>query len=886
MTLRSLDSLFNPSSIALVGASKTPGTVGYVLARNLMSAGFDGPIMPVNPKHRAIGGVLTWPNVASLPVTPELAVVSTPADSVPGVVADLREKGTKAAIVVTAGFGEGGDRTGLSRAAALQKAAGDVRIVGPNVLGVMVPGIGLNAGFAGRTPLAGDLAFVAQSGAVLASVLDWATARGIGFSHMVSLGDMLDVDFGDMLDYLGRDPRVRAILLYIEAIKDVRKFMSAARAAARMKPVVVVKGGRQPEGARAASSHTGALAGSDAVYDAAFRRAGMLRVTDMAELFDAVETLSRAPRISGERLAILTNGGGMGVLATDGLIDEGGTLAALSDETIASLDAALPPTWSHGNPVDIIGDAPAGRYGAAMEALLADDGVDAILVLNTPTAVADSTVAAEAVVGTLAEHHPPVLACWLGAESVAARKLFATRGVPTYDTPGEAVRSFMHMVRYRGNQKLLMQVPPSVPQDFEPDTQAVRAMIDGALGVGRDWLTEPEAKAVLRAYGIPVVDTAIAATPEEAAKAAADMPGPYVVKILSRDIVHKSDIGGVALDLDTPEEVAAATRGILARARDRAPDATIDGVVVQRMVRRPAAYELIAGVSEDPQFGPVLLFGQGGHGVEEIGDTAMALPPLNSLLARSLIERTRIYRLLRGYRDRPPVALDAIILTLIQTAQLATDFAEIVELDINPLLADPDGVIALDARIRIAPAEGPAQARLAIRPYPREMEGHVHLRDGTEIAVRPIQPEDAPALHEMVSRAAAEDLRLRFFQPMRRLPEQLAARLTQIDYDREMAFVSLDPADGAITGVGRLMADPDLREAEYAIIVRTDWKGRGLGYALMNRIITFATERGIETIYGEVLRENEPMLRMAKELGFTVAANPDEPGVIDVRRSI
>jgi acetyltransferase len=886
MTLRSLDSLFNPSSIALVGASKTPGTVGYVLARNLMSAGFDGPIMPVNPKHRAIGGVLTWPNVASLPVTPELAVVSTPADSVPGVVADLREKGTKAAIVVTAGFGEGGDRTGISRAAALQKAAGDVRIVGPNVLGVMVPGIGLNAGFAGRTPLAGDLAFVAQSGAVLASVLDWATARGIGFSHMVSLGDMLDVDFGDMLDYLGRDPRVRAILLYIEAIKDVRKFMSAARAAARMKPVVVVKGGRQPEGARAASSHTGALAGSDAVYDAAFRRAGMLRVTDMAELFDAVETLSRAPRISGERMAILTNGGGMGVLATDGLIDEGGTLAALSDETIASLDAALPPTWSRGNPVDIIGDAPAERYRAGMEALLDDKGIDAILVLNTPTAVADSMVAAEAVVGTLAERHPPVLACWLGAESVAARKLFATRGVPTYDTPGEAVRSFMHMVRYRGNQKLLMQVPPSVPHDFEPDTQAVRAMIDVALGAGRDWLTEPEAKSVLRAYGIPVVDTAIAATPEEAAKAAADMPGPYVVKILSRDIVHKSDIGGVALDLDTPEEVSAATRAILARARDRAPDATIEGVVVQQMVRRPAAYELIAGVSEDPQFGPVLLFGQGGHGVEEIGDTAMALPPLNSLLARSLIERTRIYRLLRGYRDRPPAALDAIVLTLIQTAQLATDFAEIVELDVNPLLADPDGVIALDARIRIAPAEGPAQARLAIRPYPREMEGHVHLRDGTEIAVRPIQPEDAPALHEMVSRADAEDLRLRFFQPMRRLPEQLAARLTQIDYDREMAFVSLDPADGAITGVGRLMADPDLREAEYAIIVLTDWKGRGLGYALMNRIITFATERGIQTIHGEVLRENEPMLRMARELGFKAAPNPDEPGVIDVRRKI
>lgn len=886
MTLRSLESLFNPSSIALIGASKTPGTVGYVLARNLMSAGFDGPIMPVNPKHRSIGGVLTWPDVESLPVTPELAVISTPRDVVPAILADLRARGTKVAIVVTAGFGEGGDRSGLLLADALREAAGDMRIVGPNVLGVMVPAIGFNAGFAAKQPLAGDLAFVAQSGAVLASVLDWATARGIGFSHMVSLGDMQDVDFGDMLDYLGRDPHVRAILLYIEAIKDARKFMSAARAAARMKPVVVVKGGRQPEGARAARSHTGAMAGSDAVYDAAFRRAGMLRATDMAELFDAVETLSRAPRIVGERLAIITNGGGMGVLATDGLIDEGGTLAALSDETVGRLDAVLPPTWSRGNPVDIIGDAPAERYRAGMEALLADDEVDAILVLNTPTAVADSMVAAEAVVGTLGERHRPVLASWLGAESVAARKLFATRGVPTYDTPGEAVRSFMHMVRYRRNQKMLMQVPPSVPQDFEPDSQAVRAMIDTVLGAGRDWLTEPEAKAVLRAYGVPVTDAVIAATPEEAAKAAADMPGPYVVKILSRDIVHKSDIGGVALDLDTPEAVGAATRTLLARAGERAPDAVIDGVAVQQMIRRPAAYELIVGVSEDPQFGPVLLFGQGGHAVEEIGDTAMALPPLNSLLARSLIERTRIYRLLRGYRDYPPVALDAVVLTLIQVAQLATDFAEIVELDINPLLADPDGVIALDARIRITPAPGPAHARLAIRPYPQEMEGHVHLRDGAEVAVRPIQPEDAPALHEMVSRAAAEDLRLRFFQPMRRLPEQLAARLTQIDYDREMAFISLDPADGTITGVGRLMADPDLSEAEYAIIVRTDWKGRGLGYALMNRIIAFAEERGIGTVHGEVLRENEPMLRMAKDLGFTAVPNPDEMGIIDVRRKV
>jgi acetyltransferase len=567
MTVRSLESLLNPSSIALVGASKTPSSVGWVLARNLMSGGFDGPIMPVNPNHRAIGGVLTWPDVSSLPVVPELAVVSTPAEVVPDVVAELRDKGCKAVVVVTAGFGEGSDPKGYERAEALKQAAGDMRILGPNVLGVMVPGIGLNAGFSQRAPIAGDLAFVAQSGAVLASVLDWASRRGIGFSHLVALGDMLDVDFGDLLDYLGRKPEVRAVLLYVEAIHEARGFMSAARATARMKPVVVVKGGRRPEGAKAAMSHTGALAGSDEVYDAAIRRAGMLRVTDMAELFDAVETLSRAPRIRGRRMAIVTNGGGMGVMATDGLIDEGGQLATLSEETIARLDAVLPATWSRGNPVDIIGDATPERYEAALQIVLEDPDTDAVLVMNTPTAVGDSTAAARSVVDQLPKSRLPILTCWLGSDAATpARRLFAENGIPSYDTPGEAARAFMHMVRYRDNQALLMQVPPSVPQEFEPDRAAVRAMLDKVLNEGRQWLTEPESKEALRAYGLPAVETEIASTPEEAAASARGMQGPYVVKILSTDIVHKSDIGGVMLDLETPDAVEAAARTILSRA--------------------------------------------------------------------------------------------------------------------------------------------------------------------------------------------------------------------------------------------------------------------------------------------------------------------------------
>jgi len=894
MTVRNLEYVFKPASVALIGASPEPGSVGVVTARNLFGGGFAGPIMPVNPRHHSIEGVLTYPDIASLPETPDLAVIATPAETVPGIVAELGERGTKAAVVITAGFGEGADVHGKALQTAMLEAARPhlMRIVGPNCVGVMVPGIGLNAGFAHIAPQPGKLAFVAQSGAVLTSVLDWATGRGIGFSHMVSLGDMADVDFGDMLDYLARDADTRAILLYVEAVREARKFMSAARAAARAKPVIAIKAGRHEEGARAAASHTGALAGADKIYDAAFRRAGMLRVFEMDELFDAVETLAKGGRPHGDRLAIVSNGGGIGVLATDSLIDRGGTLARLGDETMARLDAALPPTWSHGNPVDIIGDAPPGRYAEAVDALLDDPGVDAALVLNCPTAVASSTEAARAVIEAAGERRDRVLTSWLGSAAVAeARQLFAEHRIPSYDTPDQAVRAFLHMVQYRRNQETLMETPPSVPEAFTPDQEAARAVMEAVLDDGRVWLMEPEAKAVLAAYGIPVARTLAAETPQQAAAHAAELGGPVALKILSPDILHKSDIGGVALDLAGPTAVRAAAEAMLERAQAAAPDARLRGFAVEPMVRWPGAHELIVGVTDDVQFGPVILFGHGGTAVEVIADEAVALPPLNMRLAHEVMSRTRIHRLLVGYRERPPAALDEIALALLKVAQLVTDFAEIEELDINPLLAEESGVLALDARIRLDPkARGQAPtARLAIRPYPNELEETVELEDGRRLLMRPVRPEDEPMFHEGFKKLSAEDIRLRFFTPLRRLSHDMAARLTQIDYDREMALVLADPAPpgtAEIYGVARITADPDNERAEFAIIVRSDMKGKGLGWQLMQRLIEHARRRGIGEMYGEVLAENVNMLKLAENLGFSRAAAAEEAGIVEVRLTL
>lgn len=915
MTIRNLDLLFNPRSVAVIGASNRAGSLGAVLTRKLLEGGLDGPIMPVNPKYTHIQSIPAYPDIAALPAAPDLAVIATPPDTVPGLIAELGAAGTRAAIVITAGFSDG-------KGATLKKAMLDaarphlLRIVGPNCLGVLAPPAGLNASFGHIAPGKGHLAFVTQSGAILTSIIDWAAERELGFSHLVSLGDMSDVDFGDMLDYLANDANTHAILLYVEAITQPRKFMSAARAAARSKPVIVVKAGRFAESAAAATSHTGALAGTDAVYDAAFRRAGMLRVYELSELFDAAETLGRTAHPGGDRLTILTNGGGLGVMATDALMEQGGQLAVLPDEAIRELNAVLPATWSGANPVDIIGDAPQARYAKALEILLESDHQDAILVLNAPTAIASSLDAARAVVETMraapgaaaskephrpvisGHHAPTILTSWVGgARARDAARLFADNGVPTFSTPAAAVRGFMHLATWRRNQILLLETPPSLPEEFDPDTAAARAQVADLLAHGAEWLDAIAAKRLLATYDIPIAVTLAAATPAEAAAAASRLGGPVALKILSPDITHKTDVGGVRLNLADPVAVEAAAADMQAHIAATVPEARLDGFMVEQMIARPGAYELIAGMTTDRQFGPVILFGQGGTAVEVSDDKTLALPPLNLRLARSMIEQTRIYRQLRGFRGLPAVDIDAIALTLIKLAQLIADVPEIQEIDINPLLADADGVVALDARVRLAPVPAAASAtggtpgsadRLAIRPYPKELEEEITAGDETFL-LRPIVPEDEPALQAAFTRLTQEEVRFRFTVPRKSLPYVDAARFTQIDYDREMAFVLTQRgvrAGGEIFGVARLHADPDNECAEYAIIVRKEFTGRGLGVLLMNRLVAYARARGTAEIFGYVLGDNHRMLDICAEIGFSRTTLPDDPAVFRVSLSL
>ncbi len=879
MSVRNLQHLFAPRSVALVGASAREGSVGATVLRNLLAGGFAGPVYPVNPKYRTLAGLECHASVAGLPQAPSLAVICTPAATVPGIIKALGERGTRAAIVLSAGLNgpAGGGRT--LRQAALDAARPfTLRLLGPNCVGLLVPGIGLNASFAHTSAQPGKIAFVSQSGALVTAVLDWANARGIGFSRFISLGDSADVDFGDVLDYLAGDRDTGAILLYVEDIRHARKFMSAARAAARSKPVVVLKAGRMPEGARAAASHTGALAGADDIYDAAIRRAGMLRVLTTEDLFGAVETLARARPLAGERLAILTNGGGPGVLAADALAAGGGQLAALAPATIAALDAVLPPTWSRANPVDIIGDAPVGRYVQALDALLKDPGCDAILLIHAPTAIVPSEAIAAALAPLAAAAGKNVLACWMGGAAVAqARRTCGAAGMPVFDTPEDAVGAFLQIVHYRRNQDLLMQVPPAACLGEAADRGAARAIAQAALAAGRELLSEPEAKAVLAAYHIPVVETRRAASVDEAAQAAARIGYPVALKLLSPDVSHKSDVGGVALDLEDEAALRSAAARIgqqLARLR---PEARLEGFTVQQMARRPQAHELIVGVATDPVFGPAILFGQGGVAVEVMADHAVALPPLNLVLARDLVGRTRVARLLAGYRNRPPADMDAILATLMRISQLVADIPELVELDINPLLADSDGVLALDARIRVALADRSASSldRLAIRPYPQELEQQVAWQ-GAPLTVRPIRPEDGPAHVAFFAALTPDDVMYRMFVRMRELGPSQLARFTQIDYDREMAFIATRGADGSAEtlGVARIVADPDNISAEFAVTVRSDLKGQGLGKLLMARLVDYCRSRGLREIVGEALPVNTRVLRLARSLGFTLAPAP------------
>ncbi len=888
MSVRNLDALFHPKSVAIVGASERPGSIGAAVTRNALAGGFAGPVHLVNRKGGTILGRGAVKRVRDLAVPPDLAVIATPPETVPGLVAELGRAGTRAAVVITAGFGEGGNTEGARRRQAILDAAKPhlLRVVGPNCVGFLAPTLGLNASFAPASPPAGKIAFVGQSGAVLVAVIDWAADRGIGFSYLVSTGNMADVDFGDVIDYLALDGETRAILLYIEGLTEARKFMSAARAAARLKPVVVLKAGRNTEGARAAKSHTGAMAGSDAVYDAAFRRAGVLRVYGLGELFDATEVLglARPPRTDG--LAILTNGGGFGVLATDDLVALGGRLAQFGPQTMAALDKVLPATWSHANPADIIGDADAQRYLAALAPIAADPGVGAVLVLNAPTALASSEDAAKAVAGSGIAEKVPLLACWMGGRSAeAGRRVLEKAGIPAYDTPLRAVRAFRHLVEFGKSQAALMETPPSIPPEAPPDRALAERIVAGALGEGRSLLTEPEAKAVIAAYGIPAVPTAVARD-EAAAVAAAERLGfPVALKILSRDITHKSDVGGVRLSLDSGDGVAKAAREMRLRVAARRPDARIDGFTVSRMIRRPDAYELILGATEDALFGPVLMFGQGGTAAEIVGDRAMALPPLNLALADGMMARTRIDRLLRGFRDRRPAARREIALTLVKLSRLVADLDTVAELDINPLLADGDGVLALDARIVVrARPPGERARRFAIRPYPSELERAIQ-RNGARYRIRPIQPEDEPALVQAFGRLSPDDVRMRFFAPLKSLSHEMAARLTQIDYDREMALV-LAEEPGEFAGIVRIAADPDFEKAEFAIIVLSHVQGRGIGRLLMDEIIAYAKTRGIKQVFGDVLAENQRMLNLARDLGFALKTVAEGPSVIRVTKAL
>ncbi|RUW88851.1 GNAT family N-acetyltransferase [Mesorhizobium sp. M7A.F.Ca.US.011.01.1.1] len=887
MTIRNLEQAFAPKSVAVFGASARGGSVGRVVFDNIVSGGFEGEIWPVNPKYTQVAGRHCYAKTADLPDIPDLGVIVTPPETVPGIVRDLAEKGTRAAVVITAGLTR---ENGLRQA--MLDAAKPVlfRIIGPNTVGLMIPPLKLNAGFAHMAAKPGNIALLSQSGAIATSLIDWAADNNVGFSQIVSLGDMADVDVGDCLDMLAGDARTRAIVMYLETIPNPRKFISAARAAARVKPVIAIKAGRHEQSAKAAATHTGALSGADRVVDAALLRAGILRVKGLTELFDAAETIARFTPLERARVGIVTNGGGTGVLAIDQLIDCGGELAALSPATIERLNVVLPPTWSRANPVDIIGDATPERYKAAVEAVAAEPGTDVVLVMNCPTGLSSPLAAASAVADLAREGMiagKPVLTCWLGERTArAGRQILQDARIASFATPADAATAVSYLSEWSRAQRALMRAPSSSSEDVAGDRKAVLAIFRQVAKEGRRMLTEPEAKAAISAYRMPVPETIVAKTPAEAEAAAGRLlksSEQVVVKLLSKAISHKSDIGGVVLGIANAAAAGEAARAIEARVRKHAPQTDIEGYAVQPMVVRKQAQELILGMSRDPIFGPAILFGAGGVAVEVMDDIAIALPPLDDVLAGDLIAQTRIGRLLAGFRDRKPADRGAIVTALNGLSQMIVDFPCLVSMDINPLLADAEGVIALDARIEIEPERveepGPNPA-LAIRPYPSGWEKEFSA-GGMRYHIRPIKPADIALYPEFLARISPDDLRLRFLAPRKSFSDQMLKRLTQLDYDRNMAFVALETSTGLLAGISRLSCDPDHAVAEYALLVRTDLQGHGLGWELLKQIVDYAKADGIGRIEGIVLSENVKMLAMCREFGFSVRHHPSEPGLVE-----
>jgi acetyltransferase len=871
-----LNRILKPRHVAVVGASEKAGTIGSALMKNLIDGGFSGTLLPVNPKYKTIHGHESFGSVSALEALVDLAIIATPIHSVADIVNECVEKKVGGAIIISAGGKEVGEQGREIEEKIRQIAYGSgLRIVGPNCMGIIRPGANLNASFATEMPVAGNLAFISQSGAICSSILDLAFKERIGFSHFVSIGSMLDVDFGDMIDYLGNDPSAKSILLYIESLTNFRKFMSAARSVSRVKPIIVLKSGRSAAGAKAAASHTGAMTGEDAVYDAAFKRAGIVRVDTIEELFDCAELMAKQPNPRGPRLAILTNGGGPGVMATDTLARYGQEPAALDHQTLQAFDAFLPSFWSRGNPIDILGDASAERFGRALEVCFNSENLDGVLVILAPQALTDPLAVAETLAAAMQDRLYPVFACWMGGKRIAtAVDVLNAAGIPTYDTPERAVRAFLYMVEYTRNLELLLEVPPKMTGHMVFDQEKARKLI--AAEPAQEFLPETDSKEILAAYGLPVIRTEIAETEVQASRVGREIGYPLVMKVHSADITHKTEAGGIRLDLRCDADVCEAYNQIISSSRRYKPDARIEGVTIQPYFSNPD-FEILLGAKRDPNFGPVILFGMGGIYTEVLKDRALGLPPMNRLLARRLMQETKAYSLLQGYRNRPAADMERLEEMIIRLSELLIDFPEIAELDMNPVLIKDGNPVAVDARILVSPLEVPSSLHLVVGPYPEEDESHMVSVDGRRIFIRPVKPEDAPLFTALFKVLSPTTIYYRFFGMLKELKPEMLARFTQIDYDREIALVAIDEDSETdrMLGVARIIGDPDGRTGEFAVLVGDTWQGQGIGSNLLEKCLSIAEKQGFKTVHGIVLRENRNMLALGKKLGFEIKRDAD-----------
>lgn len=865
--------MLNPKTVALIGASEKEGSVGRAIMENLLLSK-KSKIFPVNPNRNTVLSINCYPNIASVPEPIDLAVIATPAKVVPETVEECGKAGVQGIVIVSAGFREIGDEgKKLEDQIREIRKKYAMRIIGPNCVGIIRPNIGLNASFLKARPEPGNIAFISQSGALGSAILDWAVNAHIGFSMFASLGSMIDVDFGDLIDFLGDDPDTRSIMIYMESVGNAKKFMSAARGFARNKPIIVVKPGRFAESAKAALSHTGSMASDDNVYDAAFKRAGVVRVKDVGDLFNSAEVLDSRHLPRGRRLAIVTNAGGPGVMATDELIELGGQLAKLSDESLRQLDSSLPPYWSKGNPIDVLGDADIGRYVNALNVCLNDPGVDGILVAYTPQGAANPAELARSIAEIAKSAWKPIIVTWMGGEAVReARGVFAQSNIPTYETPEDAVKTYMYMYRYGRNLELLYETPAQLSVDQAPPKSHLKALILRLAREGVTTLSEANSKRFLSNYGIPITKPYMAENVETAIRLANEIGYPVVLKIASHDIIHKTEVGGVATGIDSDQKLRTEYEAMMQRVKIAWPEAKILGMTVQKMIEN-IDYELILGARKDRDFGSVILFGMGGVGAEIFRDFSIKLPPLNQTLARRLMEDTKVYGMIQGYRGKQPADMRQLEEIIVSFSNMIVDFPEIAEIDVNPLAISGGKAYALDARIvldRSALDHPPPFSHLVITPYPTRYVIPWRLRDGTEVLLRPIRPEDEPLEHEMLTTLSEETLRGRFFQVIKNITHEMLIRYCNIDYDREMAIVGevREAEKRRIIGIGRLIIESDFKKGEFAVVVHDDYQRKGLGYKLVDMVIGIAHEKGLEKMYGIVLTDNRAMLRICQELGF------------------